>query len=194
MRKLIAQFTRFGLVGLVGLRHRLRRLQPAARHGASARTTSTRARSIAKIISTALAIIVQLDRQPLLDLPRAPRPPAGARGRRVRRRQRRRHADRAALPVRLALPARLHSVLADNISTNVIGLALGTAFRFTLYRLWVFAPHRGEPRARACSPSRTPRSIRGRAPDARRAQRPPRSVVVVAPAATAPAAVAPRSD
>jgi putative flippase GtrA len=38
----------------------------------------------------------------------------------------------------------LDSRLADNISSNVIGLALGTAFRFALYRLWVFRPHRGE--------------------------------------------------
>lgn len=30
------------------------------------------------------------------------------------------------------------SVLADNIATNVVGLALGTAFRFTFYRIWVF--------------------------------------------------------
>ena len=37
------------------------------------------------------------------------------------------------------------SRLADNISSNVIGLGLGTLFRFTLYRSWVFAPHRGEP-------------------------------------------------
>lgn len=36
------------------------------------------------------------------------------------------------------------SVLADNISSNVIGLALGTAFRFSLYRFWVFSPRRGE--------------------------------------------------
>jgi putative flippase GtrA len=36
----------------------------------------------------------------------------------------------------------LTSVLADNISTNVVGLVLGTAFRFTFYRLWVFGPHR----------------------------------------------------
>jgi putative flippase GtrA len=35
------------------------------------------------------------------------------------------------------------SVLADNVSSNVIGLALGTAFRFTLYRFWVL-PQRGE--------------------------------------------------
>ncbi|MEO7349891.1 MAG: GtrA family protein [Terrimesophilobacter sp.] len=32
------------------------------------------------------------------------------------------------------------SLLADNISSNVIGLALGTAFRFWLYRVWVFRP------------------------------------------------------
>lgn len=36
------------------------------------------------------------------------------------------------------------SVLADNISGNVVGLALGTAFRFTFYKLWVFAPHRSD--------------------------------------------------
>ena len=34
------------------------------------------------------------------------------------------------------------SLLADNIATNVIGLALGTAFRFSLYKWWVFAPGR----------------------------------------------------
>jgi len=37
------------------------------------------------------------------------------------------------------------SEIADVISSNVIGLGLGTLFRFTLYRVWVFAPHRGEP-------------------------------------------------
>lgn len=36
------------------------------------------------------------------------------------------------------------SVLADNISGNIIGLALGAAFRFWLYRAWVFTtPARG---------------------------------------------------
>ena len=39
------------------------------------------------------------------------------------------------------------SLLADNISGNVIGLALGSAFRFVLYRLWVFGPHRKSVRA-----------------------------------------------
>ncbi|HWM35369.1 MAG TPA: GtrA family protein [Pseudolysinimonas sp.] len=37
------------------------------------------------------------------------------------------------------------SELADLVSSNVIGLGLGTLFRFTLYRTWVFAPHRGDP-------------------------------------------------
>lgn len=34
------------------------------------------------------------------------------------------------------------SLLADNVSSNVIGLALGTAFRFWLYRTWVFRPRK----------------------------------------------------
>lgn len=34
------------------------------------------------------------------------------------------------------------SVIADNFATNVVGLALGTAFRFALYRFWVFSPKR----------------------------------------------------
>jgi len=34
------------------------------------------------------------------------------------------------------------SLLADNISNNVVGLALGTVFRFAFYRWWVFSPDR----------------------------------------------------
>jgi len=44
------------------------------------------------------------------------------------------------------------SALADNISANVIGLGLGTAFRFWLYRTWVFAGVSGTPE-RAVEPS-----------------------------------------
>ncbi|MDQ1596693.1 MAG: hypothetical protein QOI70_117 [Microbacteriaceae bacterium] len=36
----------------------------------------------------------------------------------------------------------LRSLVADNISTNLIGLFLGTAFRFVLYRFWVYGHHR----------------------------------------------------
>jgi putative flippase GtrA len=39
------------------------------------------------------------------------------------------------------------SVLADNISSNVIGLLLGSLFRFTLYRHWVYSPRRQARRA-----------------------------------------------
>jgi putative flippase GtrA len=37
------------------------------------------------------------------------------------------------------------SKLADNIASNVVGLALGTVFRFVFYRLWVFSPRKSEP-------------------------------------------------
>jgi hypothetical protein len=36
------------------------------------------------------------------------------------------------------------SVLASNISANVIGLALGTLVRFVLYRFWVWGYRPGE--------------------------------------------------
>ncbi len=36
----------------------------------------------------------------------------------------------------------LDSVLADNISSNVVGLLLGSAVRFALYRHWVYHPAR----------------------------------------------------
>jgi putative flippase GtrA len=39
------------------------------------------------------------------------------------------------------------SLVADNVATNVVGLALGAAFRFTLYRFWVFSPTRAATRA-----------------------------------------------
>ena len=43
------------------------------------------------------------------------------------------------------------SLLADNISGNVIGLVLGAVFRFVLYRVWVFSDKRGGVRARSRS-------------------------------------------
>jgi len=36
------------------------------------------------------------------------------------------------------------NIIADNISANVIGLVLGTIFRFLLYRYWVYGMHRGD--------------------------------------------------
>ena len=36
----------------------------------------------------------------------------------------------------------LTSLLADNVSANVIGLGLGTIVRFALYRFWIWGDHR----------------------------------------------------
>jgi putative flippase GtrA len=47
------------------------------------------------------------------------------------------------------------SVVADNISGNVIGLVLGTLFRFLSYRYWVFAPTRARSRSKAAPPAET---------------------------------------
>jgi putative flippase GtrA len=44
------------------------------------------------------------------------------------------------------------SILADNIASNVVGLALGSLFRFALYRSWVFRA--GSPRPLTEKPSR----------------------------------------
>lgn len=41
----------------------------------------------------------------------------------------------------------LTSAVADNISANVVGLALGSAIRFVAYRGWVFGSWRGSARA-----------------------------------------------
>ncbi|MBC7442268.1 MAG: GtrA family protein [Ramlibacter sp.] len=45
------------------------------------------------------------------------------------------------------------SVLADNISSNVVGLFLGSVFRFALYRYWVFSP--GRQAGRSAAPAAT---------------------------------------
>lgn len=53
------------------------------------------------------------------------------------------------------------TLLADNISKNVIGLVLGTAFRFLLYRYWVYGPNR------ASRPAQPPVRPAGLAPAGR---------------------------
>jgi len=45
------------------------------------------------------------------------------------------------------------SIIADNIATNVVGLALGTAFRFALYRWWVFSARRWRPTPATLAPA-----------------------------------------
>lgn len=58
------------------------------------------------------------------------------------------------------------SPIADNISTNVVGLFLGTAFRFTFYRLWVFHPERKGARTAGLGTPETRVAPTGRAPQA----------------------------
>ena len=48
------------------------------------------------------------------------------------------------------------SILADNISGNVIGLVLATAFRFLAYRYWVFGTTRSGSRLNAPTPQPEP--------------------------------------
>lgn len=50
----------------------------------------------------------------------------------------------------------LDSPLADNVSANVVGLVLGTAFRFYAYRTWVFTAEGTERGARPCQVSHAP--------------------------------------
>lgn len=44
------------------------------------------------------------------------------------------------------------SALADNLSSNVVGLLLGSILRFALYRHWVYAPSRRDRVGRPASP------------------------------------------
>ena len=141
MRKLFGQFTRFGLVGAIGLvidiglfnLLRLTVLSPDELHEGPV---------LAKIISTTIAIAANWVGNRLWTF------------REHRGRQLVREGVEFALVsvggmlIGLACLWVSHyalgftSVLADNIASNVVGLGLGTAFRFTLYRAWVFAPHR----------------------------------------------------
>jgi putative flippase GtrA len=156
MRKLIAQFTRFGVVGLVGLvidfgvfnLLRLTVFDPDSIHEGPV---------FAKIISTTLAIIANWVGNRYWTF------------REHRGRQLWREfteflvVSLGGMAIGLACLWISHyllgftSLLADNIATNVVGLALGTAFRFSLYRFWVFAPHRGD-RAPAVFPDDEDRS------------------------------------
>lgn len=141
MRALVTQLTRFGLVGLVGLAVDvgvfnlllLTVLSPSVIHEGPI---------FAKIISTSLAIVTNWQ------------------GNRhwTFRDDRRHHWFRegvefvivsiGGMGISLLCLWISHyllgftSLLADNLATNGIGLVLGTAFRFTFYRIWVFKPGR----------------------------------------------------
>ncbi|TBN55933.1 GtrA family protein [Glaciihabitans arcticus] len=145
MRALLAQLTRFGLVGLVGLVIDVSVFNALVLTVLSADTLHE-GPLVAKIISTSLAIVANW---------------LGNRhwtfasvGRRHWLREGIEFAVVSVGGMLISLGCLwvshyalgFTSVLADNIATNVIGLGLGTAFRFTLYRLWVFSALRGSER------------------------------------------------
>ncbi len=144
MRQLLAQLGRFGAVGLIGLVVdvgvfnilRTTVLAPETLHEGPV---------LAKVISTSLAIVANWIGNRYWTF--------GA----TRRAQVVREGVEFALVsvggmlITLACLWVSHyvlgftSVLADNIAGNVVGLALGTAFRFLFYRRWVFHPKRSMP-------------------------------------------------
>lgn len=144
MPHLLAQFARFGAVGLVGLvvdialfnLLRVTVLSPEAVASGPI---------IAKIVSTSVAIGVNW---------------VGSRYWSFRLRRRRPPAREAVEFAVVSLGGMLiavgclafsrevlgfTSLLADNIASNVVGLGLGSLFRFALYRWWVFHPRRDAP-------------------------------------------------
>ncbi|QYH35592.1 GtrA family protein [Salinibacterium sp. M195] len=141
MRKLLGQFLRFGVVGLGGLvidvavfnLLRLTILSPDVLHEGPV---------IAKIISTTLAIGANWIGNRRWTFATSARTRATREG-----------VEFALVSIAgmgigvLSLWVSHYvlgytSLLADNIATNVVGLALGAFFRFALYRWWVFSPHR----------------------------------------------------
>lgn len=136
--RLLAQLARFGVVGGVGLvidvtlfnALRLTVLTPEVLHEGPV---------LAKVVSTSVAIVANW---------------LGNRHWTFRREQRAHPVGEglrfavvsvAAMGIPLTCLWVSHyllgftSVLADNVSTNVVGLAIGMVFRFWLYRTWVFA-------------------------------------------------------
>jgi putative flippase GtrA len=151
MRALLAQLVRFGLVGAVGLvidvgvfnLLRITVLAPeAVQHGPI----------YAKLISTSIAIVVNWLGNRYWTFGHARRP------RLLREGFEFAVVSVGGMGIGLLCLWVSHyalgftSLLADNLSSNVVGLALGTAFRFWLYRVWVF---RGEPRAVHPDPQRS---------------------------------------
>lgn len=141
MRQLFCQLARFGVVGLGGFVidvavFNLLRLTVLDRENVAAGPL------IAKTISTALAILFNW---------------LGNRYWTFRATRRRQAVREAVEFIAVSIAGSLISLLclwtshyllgltsplADNISSNVVGLALGSAFRFAFYRWWVFHPNR----------------------------------------------------
>lgn len=159
MRLLLAQLARFGVVGVIGLvldvsvfnLLRATVLEPSVIHEGP---------FIAKVISTSLAIVANYFGNRYWTFS------ATRRSQVVREGFEFVLVSIGGMLITLACLWVSHyllgftSVLADNIAGNVIGLGLGTAFRFAFYRYWVFHPDR----ARTRRPVTSPRSRVGFSP------------------------------
>lgn len=144
MRKLLGQFLRFGVVGLGGLvidvavfnLLRLTILSPDILHEGPV---------VAKIISTTLAIGANWVGNRRWTFATVGRSGAAREGVEFAL------VSVAGMGIGVMCLWVSHyvlgytSLLADNIATNVVGLALGAFFRFVLYRWWVFNPNRAVP-------------------------------------------------
>lgn len=138
MRRLVSQFARFGAVGVAGLV-----VDVAVFNLLRATVLSpdeiASGPFIAKVVSTALAIAVNWMGNRYWTFRAERRAPLVGEGVRFV------VVSIAGMLIALACLGVSHyllgfrSALADNVSSNVVGLALGAAFRFWLYRAWVFA-------------------------------------------------------
>ena len=158
MRRLIAQLARFGIVGAVGFVvdtgiFNLLRLTVLAPEEVQSGPF------IAKVVSTTVAIFVNWMGNRYWTF----------------RNQRRTVAAREGVEfVVVSLGGMLISLgclgvshyllgfrspLADNISGNVIGLVLGTAFRFWLYKVWVYHPDRVQKEQSEQQPTALPDAV-----------------------------------
>jgi putative flippase GtrA len=138
MRLLLAQLTRFGLVGLVGLVVDVLLFNVLRVSVFSAENVAA-GPLLAKTVSTTAAIIVNWIGNRLWTF----------------RLHRRSHWLREGIEFALVSVSGMAvsllalwvshyvlgftSVLADNIASNVVGLILGAVLRFALYRAWVFS-------------------------------------------------------
>lgn len=148
MRLLLAQFTRFGVVGLLGLvldvaifnALRLTVLSPEELHEGPV---------VAKVISTTVAIAATWIGNRYWTFRQSRRTAAVREGLEFLL------VSIGGMLIALSCLWVSHyalgftSLLADNIATNVVGLAFGTAFRFSLYKWWVFAPWRSASQERS---------------------------------------------